>query len=154
MGYANSLPYQQITIYTGVAHGNFLLENSNTHSYNIAEFIIPNYTAPLSKAYLAIIVQYLKDWSHSDNYLISGSYGIKDTGATYRQAETYSSYAYYVIADATQCTPIWETSTQDIHQYITAGATQSLRVESLQCLADTMTMNNIYGKLDLYFAID
>jgi len=154
MGYANSLPYQQITVRTGVVHGGFLIENSNTHNYDIADFILPNFTAPLSKAYLSLIVQYIHDTSGANNSVIAGSYGIKDSGGTYRAAETFNTGAFYVVGNAYQMNHVWETSTQDLHTYITAGATQSARVEGIQALADDMILNNIFAQLDLYFAID
>lgn len=152
MGYANTIPYQQLRIYSGTNHNEYVI-TTVASSKNVAEVIVPSFKNPISKAYLSVVFQLLGDTSGGLNYMASGSYGIKDSGGTFREAETLDQYSCLAPANSRQLVHYWETSTVDLHTYITPGATQMVYLKDLTAAANNLLIGNTFGVLDLYFEV-
>ena len=155
MGYADTLPYQQLRLFTPLEA--VMVLDTVADDYEFGLFQIPDFKRPIS--YATIELHYGALWN--SNVLTGngidgfGQFGIKDNGGTFRSAQNvvantiyaYSSgYLYY--GDCAM------TSKTDLSAYITPGSNTTRPMFSqVKSTRDELWIKNAYGILNLYFNV-
>ena len=155
MGYADTLPYSEILIKTPLK--DVLTIKEVVADYVVGSLTIPTFTHPLHYAYLDMVIQGAIDDSGVPVYnwfnTGSGSYGLKDTGGTYRIAQDIDQGYCNVKASSRWDSHYVITGTVNIAQYITSGATQEVRFHDVRAANDNLYLLASYGELRLYFGL-
>ena len=155
MGYADTLPYQQLRLFTPLTASRQLSTVAADYEFGI--FRIPNFKRPIS--YATLELHYGALWNSNvatgngiDGF---GEFGLKDNGGTFRVADAvvantiyaYSSgYLYY--GDCVY------TSNTDMSPYITPGSNVERPMFSqVKSTRDELWIKNAYGVLNLYFNV-
>jgi hypothetical protein len=151
MGYANSLPYQHIIIQSDT---NEVVIGNAAADHNIQTLDIPDFKNPISYATMDTIIQGYKEESGSLNYFQNvGNCGLKDTGGTFHIANDLRTWNIQCNASATNMCYVVLPGVDDLHAYITPGATQQALFYGVRALADSFHLYGVYVRLNLYFAI-
>jgi len=153
MGYADTLPYQQVTLKSGLKVS-FIDIGTVATDWDIGTITIPNFKRPISLAYLDIHVQRCTNDNVATNYMINaGSFGIVDSGATYWSAQAISGNTCYTSGGATWDNHLIIPGSTDIHAYITPGATHTIQFQDIRSNSDSLHLLEVYAELRIYFSI-
>ena len=154
MGYADTLPYQQIKLSTS----NIPTVDLTTVAtdFDLNTFKIPDFKRPISYATFELHYTGLYNSSAGANWVLgAGSFGIKDYGGTFRASEAWISeniYSHtggaYYHGDAALM------GGNNLASYIKPNTT-NLRaaLNQTRTNSDGLTLRNVYGVLNLYFNI-
>jgi hypothetical protein len=149
MGYANQVPYSYLEYGIGEYPGITITIAGSNH--NLATFTLPDWKDPLTYAYLDIAVQRIVNTNALENSINTGTWGILDTGATYRAAGTFTASALPVSGNGVGYGQFVVRGYNNLAAYLTPGATQQFRLESMTSWNNDMYLQGVSGNLRLYF---
>lgn len=154
MGYADTTPYQQVTIKAPLEAGMIVIDSLALGNYDLCTLTIPNFKRPLSLAYLDLIIQYCSNDHAAANYLINaGSFGLLDSGLTFRASANVAGNTLFTHGGEHWNAPYVLTGATDLHQYIVPGGTHDVQFNQIRCNAGNLYILAYYAELRCYFAI-
>ena len=103
------------------------------------------FTEPLKAAYLDMWVGTAQDTSGAENYAYGYFAVSTDAGATY-----HHSILFQVIVPANAIIPVgWYYGSTNIKQYITSGATMTVKIDNAEADANNLVLSNLSAVLRL-----
>jgi hypothetical protein len=149
MGYANTVPYSSLTLKTGLGMrwDNFITVATD---HTIGDIVIPSGNKAPDYAYLDLHLATREDTSGVTNELNGGTFGLIDSGLTYRVSNTISPNTGWMQGNGFYASDFVLPGTNNLASYITSGAL-SCRMKDVTCAHDSYFVYGVYAELRMFF---
>lgn len=154
MGYADTLPYQSVSLMTGARALRTI--TALPTDQDIADFVFPSFKRPISQAYMDVIIHSIRDTAGlgGNSLQNSGGYGLWDSGKTALTVSNTLSSDMLAIANNA-----WEggyyilPGVNNIATAIEPGATQTASFYDIQAVSANLMLYGVLAQIRMYFNI-
>jgi hypothetical protein len=153
MGYANTLPFQYIEIYSQAKYG-YIDGTTTPTDFVINDIVIPTFSQPLSFAYLDLIAyKWLDTAAAVGNYANGGVFGAHMHGGTFRTSYSFSNFEFYTNPSEVVNNAYMIPGTNNVAPYIESGETYSCQLHSFRTFANDLFFYGVLCRLRMYFGV-
>lgn len=112
---------------------------------------LPDYHLPLKYAYVDIIIQYIRNNLVGTNKITGGSWGLLDSGATYRKSGDFQDGNVSIDSGITRYQQLQFNGYVNISAYLSPGMVVTPRLSQLTATGDNIQFKDMIAIIRLYF---
>ena len=154
MGYANSMPYSQITLHSiASASASPVTITDSVWDYTFSQIHVPSFHRQPDYAYLDVIVPISRDSSGFDNYFLSsGSFGIiSHSTLTYHASRNMPLRSVYTLSGTTIGSYLLLGGENNLAPYMESDTDNDIKFYQVKCLANNLILYGVWAELRLYW---